>query len=227
VISDSTKPCGQAAWTCWRKELPEQQFNTWIKPLTAQAAPDGSRLTLRWPTASSWTGSVPSAASSPRWSLPGQPVSGVGACSACSWRQPAFSAGQRCRPWRRPSLPAQRRARPAGAPARGEAAERAPQPAEPALTFDTLVEAGQPHGARRAARGGRARAPVQPAVHLRRRRPGQDPPDACGGQPAAGRQPDAKVLYIHAEQFVSDVVKAYQRKTFDEFKRATTRSTCC
>jgi chromosomal replication initiator protein len=30
--------------------------------------------------------------------------------------------------------------------------------------------------------------------------------------------PNAKVLYIHAEQFVSDVVKAYQRKTFDEFK---------
>ena len=31
-------------------------------------------------------------------------------------------------------------------------------------------------------------------------------------------RPRAKVLYIHAEQFVSDVVKAYQRKTFDEFK---------
>jgi chromosomal replication initiator protein len=31
-------------------------------------------------------------------------------------------------------------------------------------------------------------------------------------------KPLAKVLYIHAEQFVSDVVRAYQRKTFDEFK---------
>ncbi len=31
-------------------------------------------------------------------------------------------------------------------------------------------------------------------------------------------KPASKVLYIHAEQFVSDVVKAYQRKTFDEFK---------
>ena len=31
-------------------------------------------------------------------------------------------------------------------------------------------------------------------------------------------KPNSKVLYIHAEQFVSDVVKAYQRKTFDEFK---------
>ena len=26
------------------------------------------------------------------------------------------------------------------------------------------------------------------------------------------------LLYIHAEQFVTDVVKAYQRKAFDEFK---------
>ncbi len=31
-------------------------------------------------------------------------------------------------------------------------------------------------------------------------------------------RPGSRVLYIHAEQFVSDVVKAYQRKTFDEFK---------
>ena len=31
-------------------------------------------------------------------------------------------------------------------------------------------------------------------------------------------QPDARVLYLHAEQFISDVVKNYQRKTFDELK---------
>ena len=29
----------------------------------------------------------------------------------------------------------------------------------------------------------------------------------------------AKVRYVHADQYVSDVVKAYQRKAFDEFKR--------
>jgi chromosomal replication initiator protein len=33
------------------------------------------------------------------------------------------------------------------------------------------------------------------------------------------RKPDAKVRYIHAEQYVSDVVRAYQRKAFDDFKR--------
>jgi chromosomal replication initiator protein len=31
-------------------------------------------------------------------------------------------------------------------------------------------------------------------------------------------RPDARVLYLHAEQFISDVVKNYQRKTFDDLK---------
>ena len=31
-------------------------------------------------------------------------------------------------------------------------------------------------------------------------------------------RPAARVLYLHAEQFISDVVKNYQRKTFDELK---------
>lgn len=31
--------------------------------------------------------------------------------------------------------------------------------------------------------------------------------------------PLAKVRYIHSEQYVSDVVKAYRHKAFDEFKR--------
>ncbi len=31
-------------------------------------------------------------------------------------------------------------------------------------------------------------------------------------------RPDARVLYLHAEVFISDVVKNYQRKTFDELK---------
>ena len=32
-------------------------------------------------------------------------------------------------------------------------------------------------------------------------------------------RPDARIRYIHAEQYVTDVVRAYQKKTFDEFKR--------
>lgn len=41
---------------------------------------------------------------------------------------------------------------------------------------------------------------------------------AIGNQLLADN-PAAKILYIHAEQFVSDVVRAYQRKAFDEFKQ--------
>ncbi len=32
-------------------------------------------------------------------------------------------------------------------------------------------------------------------------------------------RPDAKIRYLHAERYVSDVVKAYENKAFDEFKR--------
>jgi len=90
----------------------------------------------------------------------------------------------------------------------------------PALTFDTLVE-GSANRMARAAAMHVAGSPGQlynplfiyggvglGKTHLMH---------AIGNKLLADR-PDAKVLYIHAEQFVSDVVKAYQRKTFDEFK---------
>jgi chromosomal replication initiator protein len=34
------------------------------------------------------------------------------------------------------------------------------------------------------------------------------------------QRPDAKIRYLHAERYVSDVVKAYENKAFDEFKRS-------
>lgn len=33
------------------------------------------------------------------------------------------------------------------------------------------------------------------------------------------QRPDAKIRYLHAERYVSDVVRAYEHKAFDEFKR--------
>jgi len=39
------------------------------------------------------------------------------------------------------------------------------------------------------------------------------------GNGILARKRSAKVRYIHAEQYVSDVVRAYQRKAFDDFKR--------
>ena len=41
---------------------------------------------------------------------------------------------------------------------------------------------------------------------------------AIGNQLNA-RAPESKIRYIHAEQYVSDVVRAYQHKAFDDFKR--------
>jgi chromosomal replication initiator protein len=41
---------------------------------------------------------------------------------------------------------------------------------------------------------------------------------AIGNQLAAER-PQARIRYIHAEQYVTDVVRAYQQKSFEEFKR--------
>ena len=39
------------------------------------------------------------------------------------------------------------------------------------------------------------------------------------GNRLAEQRPDARIRYSHAEQYVTDVVRAYQQKSFDEFKR--------
>ena len=39
------------------------------------------------------------------------------------------------------------------------------------------------------------------------------------GNAVLARAADSKIRYIHAEQYVSDVVRAYQHKAFDDFKR--------
>ena len=39
------------------------------------------------------------------------------------------------------------------------------------------------------------------------------------GNAVQARQPNAKIRYSHAEQYVSDVVRAYQHKAFDGFKK--------
>ena len=39
------------------------------------------------------------------------------------------------------------------------------------------------------------------------------------GNVIATKTPNAKILYIHAEKYVTDVVNAYQHKSFEQFKR--------
>ncbi len=198
------------------QELPEQQFNTWIRPLVVVVASDLSRVTVQ-----------------------------VGNRFKLDWVRAQYTAriaalleqisGQKMAielvlaPREAPAKPEAlvRRFEGGGSqepPGMG-VVEETPSTAfknriNTALTFDTLIEGT-------ANRMGRAAA-LHVASSL-----GQlyNPLFIYGGvglgkthlMHAIGNKlladnPAAKVLYIHAEQFVSDVVKAYQRKTFDEFK---------
>ncbi|MCS6763268.1 MAG: chromosomal replication initiator protein DnaA [Candidatus Protistobacter heckmanni] len=109
----------------------------------------------------------------------------------------------------------------AEAPAQGERSVQSRSKLNPALTFETLVTGKANQLARAAA--------IQVANH-----PGTsyNPLFLYGGvglgkthllhsigNSMLTENPAARIRYIHAEQYVSDVVKAYQRKAFDEFKR--------
>ncbi len=217
---------GQALWqACLEQlaqDLPVQQFNTWIRPIVAQVSDDFSRITLYVAN---------------RFTLDWVRAQYVGRITALLHQlqgdQPItleLALAQRS--------PAVRRAAPATPPSTGsapimtEAAVLAPVAPEDsahsaprnrlnaALTFDTLIE-GTANRMARAAALHVASVPGQlynplfiyggvglGKTHLM---------NAVGNRLLADR-PDARVLYIHAEQFVSDVVKAYQRKTFEDFK---------
>ncbi len=197
------------------QELPEQQFNTWIKPLSAQVAEDLSRVTvmvgnrfkLDWIRAQ-YAGRITALLES----LYGQPIHLELALapreSSVRTNNSAISSDI--------VVLANAQASSAEEAATGGFKNRL----NTALTFDTLVEGTANRMARAA------------AMHVAGS-PGQlyNPLFIYGGvglgkthlMHAVGNKllldrPNAKVLYIHAEQFVSDVVKAYQRKTFDQFK---------
>ncbi|MDE2418270.1 MAG: chromosomal replication initiator protein DnaA [Burkholderiales bacterium] len=209
---------GQSLWqSCidqLAQELPEQQFNTWIKPLNAQVQEDFSKVTifvanrfkLDWVRAQYST-----RIASMMEKLYGQPV------------QVELAITPRENITRINSTPST---------ADTAVAEEAAEVGEDRntgtpknrlnsmLTFDTLVEGT----ANRMARAAAMHVATMPG-HL------YNPLFIYGGvglgkthlMHAVGNRlladkPNSKVLYIHAEQFVSDVVKAYQRKTFDEFK---------
>ena len=196
------------------QELPEQQFNTWIKPLHAVAASDLSKLTilvgnrfkLDWIRAQ-YAARITALVEQ----LNGQPITVE---LALAPKEPVVRSS-----FSRISTESEI------LPERFQATEDSigtgfRSRLNSALTFSSLVEGTANRMARAA------------AMHVASI-PGQlyNPLFIYGGvglgkthlMHAVGNKlledrPDAKVLYIHAEQFVSDVVKAYQRKTFDEFK---------
>ncbi len=218
-VNESPAPAsGDALWfACIEQlaqELPEQQFNTWIRPLTAHIADDfskivisvGNRFKLDWIRAQ-----YAARISSLLQQLYGQPllVELVITPKIGQITSKPISFSQELE-----SLPESFIGLEEGIPSGPRTRLNT------ALTFDSLVEGTANRMARAA------------AMHVATM-PGQlyNPLFIYGGvglgkthlMHAVGNKllserPDAKVLYIHAEQFVSDVVKAYQRKTFDEFK---------
>jgi chromosomal replication initiator protein len=215
------------------QELPEQQYITWIKPLTATVTKDLLKLTvwvanrfkLDWVRAQyanritdcatricrdmTGQGLVLELAITPRDSQLGQSSPHLPSAFSTPFNAPQNANHQGL-------LPSQAAAFSAEVEATGGFKSRI----NAVLSFDTLVEGSANRMARAAALhiSNNLGALYNPLfiyggvglgkTHLLH---------AVGNQLLANK-PDAKVLYIHAEQFVSDVVRAYQRKTFDEFK---------
>jgi len=213
-------------------ELPEQQFNTWIRPLPAasvtDAGLDGAVASLRVPNRFKldWIrNQYATRIEAVLTELAGKPV------------RLDLTLAPRDTPVPKPADPPRtegpspvihllndgpRQAAPAAAVPRSNAALPVlpRHRLNPALTFDTLV-AGRANQMARTAALHVAGAPGQMynplfiyggvglgKTHL---------VHAVGNALLADRS-DARVLYLHAEQFITDVVKNYQRKTFDELK---------
>ena len=203
------------------QELPEQQFNTWIKPLVAVVAEDFSkvvlyvanRFKLDWIRAQ-YSGRIAQLLEH----IYGHPVALE--LTLIAREAPARMAAP---VQQQPDVPAA--PEPVAMAHSGEIGDNGVPGGfrsrlNPALTFDTLVEGTANRMARAAAMHvagtpGHLYNPlfIYGGVGL-----GKTHLVHAVGNKLLADKPDSKVLYIHAEQFVSDVVKAYQRKTFDEFK---------
>jgi len=211
----------QQCLDAFRQELTPQQFNTWIAPLAVEASGAGyrvvapNRFVLQW-VKERFAGRICELATDAAGAR--LPVTLAVADAAGT---PPVAA--------RAMLPA-----PAAAPAVAALAEApstmtAPPLAlrrndqtslNPAFTFATLVS-GKANQLARA-------AGIQVADHPTSYNPlfvyggvglGKTHLLQAIGNHILEREPAARIRYIHAETYVSDVVRAYQHKAFDDFKR--------
>jgi chromosomal replication initiator protein len=218
-------------------ELPEQQFNTWIRPLPAadivtDDVGDGAVASVRVPNRfkldwirSQYASRIEGVLSE----LAGKPVR-LELTLAPREPMPVRASGPAHQPVRAAAL--------LNTQALAHATSVQPLSAPPslpgghlppaahshrlntALTFDTLV-AGRANQMARTAALHVAGAPgvmynplfIYGGVGL-----GKTHLIHAVGNALLKDRGDARVLYLHAEQFISDVVKNYQRKTFDELK---------
>lgn len=185
--------------------IPAQQFKTWIQPLNAEfdgktihiAAPN--RFVLEW-VRDKYLGDIQRLSSEFL-------DKNVGINMTLAVRQAP------------PPSPSDSREREAAASTKPK--EREKSRLNPLFTFDTFVTGKANQLARAAALQvtehlGSAYNPlfVYGGVGL-----GKTHLIQAIGNAVQARQPDAKIRYSHAEQYVSDVVRAYQHKAFDGFKK--------
>jgi chromosomal replication initiator protein len=221
-------------------ELPDQQFNTWIRPLPDADVADndaGAVVTVRVPNRfkldwirNQYAGRIETVLSE----LAGKPVRlditlaqrdgatrlGEALASTAAAAGPAKST----RSIADLALLSINGNPPANGAPRGTAASTALLPSRsrlnPALTFETLVPGRANQMARTAALhvAGSPGVMYNPLFVYGGVGLGKTHLIHAVGNALLADRPDARILYLHAEQFITDVVKNYQRKTFDELK---------
>src|SRR5262245_31890698 len=197
-------PFWRLCLTSFEKELPPQQFRTWIKPLKCTIEGDSVTLTAPNRFVQQW--------------IRDKFAKRVDELAKQHFKHPVelkLLLAEK-EPVER-ALPAQ----PEG-PALAKPSSREISRLNPAFTFETFVTGKANELARAAATQVAERAPgatynplfVYGGVGL-----GKTHLIHAIGNHLRNRAPDKKIRYIHAEAYVSDVVRAYQHKAFDDFKR--------
>ena len=215
-------------------ELPDQQFNTWIRPLPDADVADngeGAVVTVRVPNRfkldwirNQYAGRIETVLSE----IAGKPVRldvtlAPRDTAAHTGETTAHAANVDKMGQAKPSLASMT------AGAAGGATHAASQAAlsigsrsrlNPALTFDNLVPGRANQMARTAALhvAGSPGLMYNPLFIYGGVGLGKTHLIHAVGNALLADRPDARILYLHAEQFITDVVKNYQRKTFDELK---------
>jgi chromosomal replication initiator protein len=202
----------------FREELTPQQFNTWIRPLALERAGPGYRLlapnrfVLQWVKERFLDRITQLAAESEGHPVPiALTIAEVPAAAA----RTSAPAGRGDEPVAPPPESPSGMSTPPMLPRRHEQTSL-----NPGFTFTTFV-AGKANQLARA-------AGLQVAEHPTSYNPlfiyggvglGKTHLIQAIGNHILQREPAAKIRYAHAETYVSDVVRAYQHKAFDDFKR--------
>ncbi|MBK6336823.1 MAG: chromosomal replication initiator protein DnaA [Betaproteobacteria bacterium] len=217
----------QRCLDAFRDELTPQQFNTWIRPLAVEAVDGGFRLlapnrfVLQW-VKERFAGRIAELAELTE----GQPVDiALAVASAARPAAPpppatatADSASPAVAAEAPVAVPATRERFPAAVASPGRRHETSSL--NPEFTFASFVS-GKANQLARAAAMQVAGQPtsynplfVYGGVGL-----GKTHLIQAIGNDILAREPAARIRYVHAESYVSDVVRAYQHKSFDDFKR--------